>query len=392
MQGRPSLSKGKIDMSRRRKVLITLGTRPEAIKLAPLIKALQHASDAFEVRVCSTGQHREMLDQVFELFDIAPEYDLRVMEPNQTLFGVSAKILLGFEEVVSDFEPDVIFVQGDTATTLFGALGGFYQRVKIAHLEAGLRSGNKWSPFPEEINRILVSRLADLHFTVTRRNSDALRAEGIHKGIFEVGNTVIDALYLCLKKIEAQGDEAYRSYFHFVNFDKKVVLVTGHRRESFGRPFEALCEALVHLREDHEDIEIVYPAHLNPNVQEPVKRLLGNREGIHLIAPLDYPYLIWLLSKSYMVLTDSGGIQEEAPSLGKPVLVLREVTERIEGIEAGTALLVGTSPDRIEKEAARLLTDPAAYQSMAASKNPYGDGSASQQVVQVLRELPSLAL
>ena len=370
-----------------RKVLVILGTRPEAIKMAPLIKAFQSASDAFETRVCSTGQHKEMLEPVFELFDITPEYDLAVMAPNQTLFGVSAKILIGLEEALNDFEPDVIFVQGDTVTTLFGALGGFYKKVKIAHLEAGLRSGDKLSPFPEEINRVLVSRIADYHFTVTQRNTLALAAEGITNGVYEVGNTVIDALHLCLDSIKRGGESAYQEQFSFLNFEKKIVLVTGHRRESFGGPFEELCETLVGLKQRYDDIEIVYPVHLNPNVQEPVNRILGNQEGIHLIEPLAYPSLIWLLNKSHLVLTDSGGIQEEAPSLGKPVLVLREVTERMEGVDAGTALLVGTSRTKIEEAVERLMSDDAAYQAMATSKNPYGEGDASQRVVDILRNV-----
>ena len=370
-----------------RRILIVLGTRPEAIKMAPLIKAFQSASDAFEVRVCSTGQHKEMLEQVFELFQITPEYDLAVMAPNQTLFGVSAKILTGLEEVLNDFQPDVIFVQGDTVTTLFGALGGFYKKVKIAHLEAGLRSGDKLSPFPEEINRVLVSKIADYHFTVTERNTRDLAAEGITDGVYEVGNTVIDALHLCLDSIKRGGEEEYQRHFDFLNFEKKIILVTGHRRESFGGPFEELCETLAGIKKRYDDIEIVYPVHLNPNVQEPVNRILGNQEGIHLIEPLAYPYLIWLLSKAHLVLTDSGGIQEEAPSLGKPVLVLREVTERMEGVDAGTALLVGTSRDKIDAAVDKLMSDNAAYQAMATSKNPYGEGDASQRVVEILRAL-----
>ena len=371
----------------KKKVLTILGTRPEAIKFAPLIKEFEKHSEEFDSRVCSTGQHREMLDQVLDFFDIDPEYKLGVMSDNQTLFGVSAKILVGLEKVFNDFMPDVVFVQGDTATTLFGALGGFYKQVKVAHLEAGLRSGYKLSPFPEEVNRLLVSRVADLHFTATQRNGDDLRKEGIEEGVHEVGNTVVDALFLCLEKIKERGEETYEKFFDFVDFNKRVILVTGHRRESFGKPFEELCRSLGRIKAEHPDVEIVYPVHLNPNVQKPVHDILGGQEGIHLISPLDYPYLVWLMNKCELVLTDSGGIQEEAPSLGKQVLVMRDDTDRKEGVDAGTAILVGTDPDRIYWETTKLLRDADAYGVMAKTANPYGDGGAAQKVVKIIGEL-----
>ena len=371
----------------KKKVLTILGTRPEAIKFAPLIKEFEKHSEEFDSRVCSTGQHREMLDQVLDFFDIDPEYKLGVMSDNQTLFGVSAKILVGLEKVFNDFMPDVVFVQGDTATTLFGALGGFYKQVQVAQLEAGLRSCDKFSPFPEEVNRLLVSRVADLHFTAPQRNGDDLRKEGIEEGVHEVGNTVVDALFLCLEKIKERGEETYEKFFDFVDFNKRVILVTGHRRESFGKPFEELCRSLGRIKAEHPDVEIVYPVHLNPNVQKPVHDILGGQEGIHLISPLDYPYLVWLMNKCELVLTDSGGIQEEAPSLGKPVLVMRDVTERKEGVDAGTAILVGTDPDRIYWETTILLRDADAYGVMAKTANPYGDGGAAQKVVKIIGEL-----
>jgi UDP-N-acetylglucosamine 2-epimerase (non-hydrolysing) len=368
------------------RILFIFGTRPEAIKMVPLIKELGKCPDSFDVKICVTAQHREMLDQVLEFFEIKPDYDLDLMKPNQSLFELTANLIKGVESVLEDFEPDLIFVQGDTTTAFVGALAGFYKKVKIAHIEAGLRSHNKYSPFPEEINRVLVGRLADYHFVPTERARQNLFNEGINKNIWVVGNTVIDALFLGLRIIKEHGEEEYYQYFDFVDFSRKIILVTGHRRESFGEPFKNICFALREIADSFEDVEIVYPVHLNPNVRKPVNEILKGHSRIHLIEPLKYPYLIWLMSKSYLVLTDSGGIQEEAPSLGKPVLVMRDVTERVEGIEAGTSILVGTDKDRIVAETSKLLENCEKYNKMARAVNPYGDGKASQRIVKAVKE------
>jgi UDP-N-acetylglucosamine 2-epimerase (non-hydrolysing) len=326
-----------------------------------------------------------MLDQVLEFFNIKPDYDLNIMKNNQSLFDITAHVLKGLEKILDKYKPDLIFVQGDTTTTFVGALAGFYKKIKVAHIEAGLRSHNKYCPFPEEINRVLVGHLADYHFAPTERARENLIKEGIEGNIFVVGNSVIDALFLGLDIIKQKGEEEYYDYFNFIDFSKKIILVTGHRRESFGEPFENICNALKEIVENYKDVEIVYPVHLNPNVREPVNRILNGINNIHLIEPQSYPYLIWLMSKSYMILTDSGGIQEEAPSLGKPVLVMREVTERIEGIEAGTAKLVGTNKDKIISEVVRLLTDKDEHNKMAKAINPYGDGKASKRILEIIK-------
>lgn len=368
-----------------KKILFIFGTRPEAIKMAPLIKELKARKDAFEVTVCVTGQHKEMLYQVLDFFSIEPDYDLEVMQPNQTLFGVTAAIFSKLEPVINEVEPDVVLVQGDTTSVLAGAIGAFYKQIKIGHLEAGLRSGDMYSPFPEEMNRVLVSRITDYHFAPTQRSVDALLAENVpSEKIHKVGNTVIDALLLGLGIVK--DDSKYSEYFADIDFSKKVVLVTGHRRESFGGGFESMFKAIRRLAQENKDIEIVYPVHLNPNVRKPVNEILSGLKNVKLIDPLDYPYLIWLMNKSYMVLTDSGGIQEEAPSLGKPVLVMRDVTERQEGVEAGTAKLVGTNGAVIYEEAQRLLDDGDAYSKMANAVNPYGDGTTSQQIADILEK------
>ncbi|GAB6077211.1 UDP-N-acetylglucosamine 2-epimerase (non-hydrolyzing) [Desulfurobacterium crinifex] len=368
------------------KILFIFGTRPEAIKMAPLIKEFKKHPDKFEVKVCVTAQHREMLDQVLEFFEIKPDYDLNIMKSNQSLFELTANLIKGVESVLEDFEPDLIFVQGDTTTAFVGALAGFYKKIEVAHIEAGLRSNNKYFPFPEEMNRVLISRLTDYHFVPTERSKKNLFREGVKENIWVVGNTVIDALFLGIRIIEEGGEEEYYQYFDFVDFSKKIILVTGHRRESFGGPFKNICFALKEIADSFEDVEIVYPVHLNPNVRKPVNEILKGHPRIHLIEPLKYPHLIWLMSKSYLVLTDSGGIQEEAPSLGKPVLVMRDVTERIEGIEAGTAKLVGTSRERIVSETAKLLENFGEYNKMAKAINPYGDGTASQKVLKVIKK------
>ena len=366
-----------------RKILFIFGTRPEAIKMAPLIKVLEKE---FNVKICVTGQHREMLDQVMRFFGLEADYDLNIMKPNQSLYELTASLIKGLEPVIADFGPDLIFVQGDTTTAFVGALAGFYKKTRIAHLEAGLRSENKYSPFPEEINRVLVGKLADFHFAPTQRAKENLLKEGITENIWVVGNTVIDALFLGLDIIKSEGEDKYYRYFDFLDFSKKIILVTGHRRESFGKPFRNICFALKEIADSFEDIEIVYPVHLNPNVRKPVYEILQGRPRIHLIEPLDYPYLIWLMSKSYLILTDSGGIQEEAPSLGKPVLVMREVTERIEGVEAGTAKLVGTNKEKIVSEVSNLIRLKEEYTKMARAVNPYGDGTTSKKILKILKK------
>jgi UDP-N-acetylglucosamine 2-epimerase (non-hydrolysing) len=366
------------------KILFIFGTRPEAIKLAPLIKEFQKSGE-FNTRICVTAQHREMLDQVLSFFNIKPDYDLNIMKPNQSLFDITANILKLLEPILKKEKPDMIFVQGDTTTAFAGALAGFYQKIKVAHIEAGLRSHNKYSPFPEEINRVLAGHIADYHFAPTEKAKKNLYNEGIKENVWVVGNTVIDALFLGLDIIKKEGEEKYYKHFSFIDFSKKIILLTGHRRESFGEPFENICYALREIANKYKDVEIVYPVHLNPNVREPVNRILKGIKNIHLIEPLEYPYLIWLMNKSYLILTDSGGIQEEAPSLGKPVLVMREVTERIEGVEAGTAKLVGTDKNKIIKEVQTLLEDDKEYNRMAKATNPYGDGKSSERIIHILK-------
>jgi len=368
------------------KILFLFGTRPEAIKMAPLIREFRTFPEEFHVKVCVSAQHREMLDQVLSFFELSPEFDLDIMRPDQSLSSVTVEVLEGMREVLSRFRPDMLFVQGDTTTTFAGALAAFYEKVPVAHLEAGLRSFNKYSPFPEEVNRVLTSHISDLHFAPTPRARENLLCESVpDERIFVVGNTSIDALFLCLKKVAGKTREDFPP-LRLLAPDRKVILVTGHRRESFGRPFENICNALrtVALR---GDVDIVYPVHLNPNVRKPVFDILHDVPNVHLLEPLDYPALVWLMNKSYFVLTDSGGIQEEAPSLGKPVLVMRDVTERTEGVDAGTARLVGTAEETIREESLRLLTDRAAYEKMSGAVNPYGDGKTSGRIADILRRL-----
>lgn len=368
------------------KILFIFGTRPEAIKMAPLIKELERNTNEFQVIVCVTAQHRHMLDQVLSFFDIKPDYDLDLMKQNQTLFDITAQSITGLEKVLNKTNPDLIFVQGDTTTAFIGALAGYYKKIKVAHLEAGLRSGNKYSPFPEELNRILAGHIADYHFAPTITAQENLLKEGIYKNIWVVGNTVIDALFLGLDIIKNKGEEKYKDFFKFIDFSKKIILVTGHRRESFGGPFEEICYALKEIAVNYP-VEIIYPVHLNPNVREPVYRILKDINNIHLIEPLDYPFLIWLMNQSYLVLTDSGGIQEEAPSLGKPVLVMRDVTEREEGIDAGTAKLVGTDKEKILNNVQILFNNNVEYNKMSKAVNPYGDGNTSKEITDILINL-----
>jgi UDP-N-acetylglucosamine 2-epimerase (non-hydrolysing) len=370
--------------ARSRRFLFIFGTRPEAIKMAPLITNLEKIGS---VQVCVTGQHRDMLDQVLEFFSIVPDYDLNIMVKNQSLFTVTIKSMKLLERVLDESKPDLIIVQGDTTTAFVGALAGFYKKIRIAHVEAGLRSFNKSSPFPEEMNRTLVGHIADYHFAPTKKAQDNLIKESIPaKNIFVVGNTVIDALLMSMDIIKRDEKDFY-DYFKFIDYSKKIILVTGHRRESFGKPFENICYALKELAREH--VEIVYPVHLNPNVRGHVYPLLSGIKNIHLIDPLDYPYLIWLMNRSYLILTDSGGIQEEAPTLGKPVLVLRDVTERTEGIKAGTGILVGTNKKKIIDSTRMLLSNTVAYRKMAQRRNPYGDGKASLRIRDIVKKLMS---
>jgi UDP-N-acetylglucosamine 2-epimerase (non-hydrolysing) len=370
----------KTKTEQRRRFIFVFGTRPEAIKLAPLIVRLRDIGD---VRVCVSGQHREMLDQVLRFFSIKPDYDLNIMEENQNLFTVTTKSLRLLEKVIDESLPDIIIVQGDTTTAFAGALAGFYKKIKVAHVEAGLRSFDKLSPFPEEMNRIMIGHIADYHFAPTKKAGQNLVREGVpQRSIHVVGNTVIDALFMGLS-IAKKNEKRFYDHFRFLDLSKRILLVTGHRRESFGKPFENICRALKEIARN--DVEIVYPVHLNPNVRGQVYPILRGIRNIHLIEPLEYPRLIWLMNKSYLVLTDSGGIQEEAPSLGKPVLVMRDVTERTEGIEAGTALLVGTNRKRIVDTTRRLLSDKTEYKKMAKAGNPYGDGRASERISGIIK-------
>ena len=370
------------------KILIAFGTRPEAIKMAPLVKALQ-ANPAFAVRVCVTAQHRQMLDQVLELFNIVPEYDLNIMQPGQDLTDITCRVLTELREVLKAFQPDRILVHGDTTTTFAASLAAYYQQIPVGHVEAGLRTGNIYSPWPEEINRKLTGAITDLHFAPTALAAENLKKENVApEHIVVTGNTVIDALLEVVQRIrqDAALEDKLASQFRFLNPAKKLLLVTGHRRESFGGGFERICQALAQLAQ-RDDLEIVYPVHLNPNVREPVTRLLSQNGNIHLIDPLDYLPFVYLMNRAYLILTDSGGIQEEAPSLGKPVLVMRDTTERPEAVQAGTVKLVGTNADKIVHEASRLLDDHQAYAAMGFAHNPYGDGNACQRIAQALLEL-----
>ncbi|MBA0219399.1 UDP-N-acetylglucosamine 2-epimerase (non-hydrolyzing) [Pectobacterium brasiliense] len=369
------------------KVLTVFGTRPEAIKMAPLVHALAQ-DGAFESRVCVTAQHREMLDQVLRLFDITPDYDLDIMRPGQGLSEISCRILSGLEPVMAEFKPDLVLVHGDTTTTLATSLAAFYQRIPVGHVEAGLRTGNLYSPWPEEANRKLTGHLAMYHFAPTENSRQNLLREHLSdRHIFVTGNTVIDALFWVRDRI--LGDAALRrsldEKYAFLDDNKKLILVTGHRRESFGGGFERICSALADIARRHPEVHIVYPVHLNPNVSEPVNRILSGIDNVMLIAPQDYLPFVYLMNRSYMILTDSGGIQEEAPSLGKPVLVMRDTTERPEAVEAGTVKLVGTEVTSIVDAVSTLLTDEEAYQAMSRAHNPYGDGQACQRIVDALK-------
>lgn len=370
------------------RVLTIFGTRPEAIKMAPVVLGLS-ADDRFTGRVCVTGQHREMLDQVTDLFGIVRDHDLKIMRPGQNLTQVTTGILEGMQEVIAVEKPDMVLVHGDTSTTLAASLAAFYARIPVGHVEAGLRTGNMNSPWPEEGNRKLTGALASLHFAPTATSRNALLREAVPEHCIHVtGNTVVDALLTIKTRIEATPalSQQFAEDFDFLKPERRMVLVTGHRRESFGGGFERICAALAQLANQFEDVDFVYPVHLNPQVQEPVNRILGAHSNIHLIAPQDYLPFVYLMNRSEIILTDSGGIQEEAPSLGKPVLVMRDTTERPEAMTAGTVKLVGTDTAKIVSEAAQLLTDKAAYQTMSFAHNPYGDGQATARILDAIAE------
>jgi UDP-N-acetylglucosamine 2-epimerase (non-hydrolysing) len=369
-----------------KKILFVFGTRPEAIKMAPLIKEFKKESQIFESKVCVTAQHREMLDQVLEFFEIVPDYDLNLMRPSQNLHSITSLIIEESVKVFEEFQPDYLFVHGDTTTSTAAALSAFYSGIKVCHIEAGLRTNNKFSPFPEEINRQITGRLADLHFAPTNTSRENLIKENILSlNIIVTGNTVIDALLEGVKKVVDLKNGITTLIEDFIGVSKKVILVTGHRRENHGVGFERICTALRYLSENESDIKIVFPVHLNPRVQEVVKRYLEGSKNILLIEPLAYPEFIWLMTKSTIILTDSGGIQEEAPSLGKPVLVMRETTERPEAVEAGTIILVGTDEQKIIKECQSLFNDVDRYRRMSELYNPYGDGQACKRIVNYLK-------
>ena len=380
-----------------KKILLVFGTRPEAIKMAPLVKKLQEMPEEFKTIVCVTGQHREMLDQVLRLFDITPEYDLNIMKPNQDLYDITSRILLGMRDVLKEVQPDIILVHGDTTTSMAAALAAFYQQIPVGHVEAGLRTGNIYSPWPEEMNRLITGRITTHHFSPTPLAKENLLREHVdEKQIIVTGNTVIDALQMVVKrlaedkalasqvatKINQMGYDVQR-----LDGNRRMVLITGHRRENFGEGFLNICHAIKHLAEQYKDVDFVYPMHLNPNVRKPVLEILGEKaENVFLIEPLDYLPFVYMMQHSTLILTDSGGVQEEAPGLGKPVLVMRDTTERPEAVEAGTVLLVGTNREKIEHGVSMLLDDADTYRRMSEAVNPYGDGLACERIVKKLGE------
>ena len=369
-----------------KKILTVFGTRPEAIKMAPLVKVLD-ADPRFESKVCVTAQHREMLDQVLEIFDIQPDFDLDLMKPGQTLSGLTSQILLAMPSVYDKFKPDVVLVHGDTATTFATALSAYYQQIPVGHVEAGLRTGDIYSPWPEEANRKLTGVLTKFHFAPTETSQQNLLDENVSPNDIHVtGNTVIDALFLANEIIESKQDlkSQFSEQFSFLDESKKLILVTGHRRESFGGGFDRICESIRQIATQNKDIQVLYPVHLNPNVQEPVNRLLSDLDNVLLIEPQQYLPFVYLMNRANIILTDSGGIQEEAPSLGKPVLVMRDNTERPEAVEAGTVKLVGTAVSLITSQVKKLLDDTEAYKSMSRAHNPYGDGQACQRICDIL--------
>lgn len=368
------------------KILSIFGTRPEAIKMAPVVENLK-GDNRFESKVCVTAQHREMLDQVLQLFNITPDYDLNIMKSGQDLTDITSSILLGLRSVLQEFKPDYVLVHGDTATTLSATLASYYQQIKVGHVEAGLRTNDIYSPWPEEGNRKLTGALANLHFAPTSTSADNLRRENVpQERIIITGNTVIDALLMVKDKLAQDPVLAgeLKAKFDFIDDDRKIVLITGHRRESFGGGFERICNAVLKLAKTFPDVDFVYPVHLNPNVRGVVNSVLRGQDNIYLIEPLDYLPFVFLMNASSIILTDSGGIQEEAPSLGKPVLVMRDTTERPEAVDAGTVKLVGTDEKRIFDAVAELLTNKSEYEAMSFAHNPYGDGKASSRIADAI--------
>lgn len=368
--------------------LIIFGTRPEAIKMAPLAKEFLKHSDIFETKICVTAQHREMLDQVLDFFEIEPDFDLNLMKPNQNLYTLTSFILLGLKPILESFQPDYVYVHGDTTTTMASSLASFYSGAKICHVEAGLRTFNMQSPFPEEMNRSVTGVVSNIHFSPTETSKNNLVLENKSEdSIVVTGNTVIDALMFSVNKVKNSNyqDKEIEHLISVLDEGKKLILVTAHRRENHGDGFVRICEALKEIALNNPKAQIIYPVHMNPNVQGPVYKLLSEIDNIQLIAPLSYPSFVWLMDKSYLIITDSGGVQEEAPSLGKPVLVMRDTTERPEAVEAGTVILVGTNKDKIVDEANKLLNETFAYKAMSKLHNPYGDGMASQRIVSYIR-------
>jgi UDP-N-acetylglucosamine 2-epimerase (non-hydrolysing) len=374
----------------KKKNLIVFGTRPEAIKMASLVKEFLKHNTQFETKVCITAQHREMLDQVLDFFEIQPDFDLDLMKPNQNLYTLTADIITNLKPILEDYKPDFVYVHGDTTTTMSTSIAAFYSGAKVCHVEAGLRTFNKRSPFPEEINRSVTGSISDFHFSPTKTSKQNLLNENIsEENILVTGNTVIDALQFSIKKVELSSftDVEIEKLKTTLDNSKRLVLVTGHRRENHGQGFINICKALKQIAVENEDIQIVYPVHLNPNVQRPVYELLEGIKNINLISPLSYPAFVWLMNQSYLIITDSGGVQEEAPSLGKPVLVMRDTTERPEAVDAGTVLLVGTNTNKIIEQTNKLLNNNDFYNKMSMLHNPYGDGTACEKIVKFISNL-----
>ena len=375
-----------------KKILLVFGTRPEAIKMAPLVKKLQANPEEFQTVVCVTGQHREMLDQVLRLFDITPDYDLNIMKPNQDLYDITSRILLGMRDVLKEVQPDIVLVHGDTTTSMAAALAAFYQQIPVGHVEAGLRTGNIYSPWPEEMNRLMTGRISTVHFSPTPLAKQNLLQEHVDEAkIVVTGNTVIDALQMVVERLKNDEQLAGEVKDKVLNMgydvnrlgeDRRLVLITGHRRENFGEGFLNICHAIKNLSAAYPNVDFVYPMHLNPNVRKPVLEILGEgADNVYLIEPLDYLPFVYMMQHSTLILTDSGGVQEEAPGLGKPVLVMRDTTERPEAVEAGTVLLVGTNREKIEQGVSMLLDDADCYRRMSEAVNPYGDGLACERIV-----------
>lgn len=384
-----------------KKIMLVFGTRPEAIKMAPLVKEFQKHPQVFETIVCVTAQHREMLDQVLDLFEITPDYDLNIMKQGQDLYDITSKVILGMRDVFNSVKPDIVFVHGDTTTSSISALAAFYQQIPVAHIEAGLRTNNIYSPWPEEINRQITGRISTYHFSPTIISKNNLLIENISKSsVYVTGNTVIDALFWVVDKInsdeklrlEIENDILLKGYKFDKNSTKKLVLITGHRRENFGDGFKNICLAIKELTENFEDVDFIYPMHLNPNVRRPINDIFGDstNENVFFIEPLDYLSFVYLMGKCSIVLTDSGGVQEEAPGLGKPVLVMRDTTERPEALEAGTVKLVGTNREKIVNEISELLLNESYYQKMSLAQNPYGDGKACMRIVETIMSFNQL--